>query len=116
MAGPEDIVLIEGVGGVMVPLNDRRTVLDWIEALGIPVLLVIGTYLGSISHTLTALTALRQRQIPIRALIINESEHSVAGTMDEMRIWTDAPLFFVKRRSIKNPSQVDELLPLMQSA
>src|SRR5580693_4571107 len=52
MAGPEDIVLIEGVGGVMVPLNDHRTVLDWIEALEVDVMLVTGSYLGTISHTL----------------------------------------------------------------
>ncbi|MGD9921277.1 MAG: dethiobiotin synthase, partial [Pseudorhodoplanes sp.] len=47
-------VLVEGVGGVMVPLDQDSTVLDWITELELPVLLVAGSYLGSISHTLTA--------------------------------------------------------------
>ncbi len=63
--GPEDIVMIEGVGGVMVPMDDHHTVLDWMEKTGIPVLLVIGSYLGTISHTLTALTVLEQRKIHV---------------------------------------------------
>lgn len=102
LQGAEDIILIEGVGGVMVPLNDRRMVLDWIEALGIPVLLVVGTYLGSISHTLTAVSALRQRHIPIQALLVNESENSsvsLSMTVDELRLWTEAPIVSVQRTS-----------------
>jgi len=54
-----DVVLIEGVGGIMVPLDDERTVLDWIVAAGAPVVLVVGDYLGTISHTLTAVEVLR---------------------------------------------------------
>jgi dethiobiotin synthetase len=66
-------LLIEGVGGVMVPLDDNRTVLDWISALNIPVLLIAGSYLGAISHTLTSLDVLRRSGIAIAAAIINES-------------------------------------------
>ncbi len=69
-------LLIEGVGGVMVPLDDRHTVLDWIEALDIPVLLVTGSYLGTISHTLTALHVLKRAGVQPSALIVNESEGS----------------------------------------
>lgn len=68
--------LIEGVGGVMVPLNDTHTVLDLMAALKIPVVLVAGTYLGTISHTLTAITALRARGIKLHALVLSESEES----------------------------------------
>ena len=74
--GPEDILLIEGVGGVMVPLTETKTVLDWIEAIGAPCLLVVGSYLGTISHTLTAVETLRQRRISIAGLVISESEES----------------------------------------
>jgi dethiobiotin synthetase len=71
--------LVEGVGGVMVPLNDRDTTLDWMVALGLPVILVVGSYLGTISHTLTALSVVRARGIRVRALVMNESaESSVA--------------------------------------
>lgn len=69
-----DLALIEGVGGLMVPLDGEKTVLDWIAASGAPVLLVVGDYLGTISHTLTAVELLRARGNPIAALIVNEGE------------------------------------------
>lgn len=75
-SGPNETLFIEGVGGVMVPLTDRHTVLDWMAALSLPALLVVGSYLGTISHTLTAALALQQRHIPIRAIVISESEDS----------------------------------------
>ncbi len=70
----EGTLFMEGVGGVMVPLDSRHTVLDWIAALDIPAILVAGTYLGTISHTLTALNALASRSIIVRAIVLNESE------------------------------------------
>lgn len=73
LAGPEEVTLVEGVGGVMVPLDDRHTVLDWIKALKIPALLVTGSYLGTISHTLTALLALQLAEIPVAGIVISES-------------------------------------------
>jgi len=68
-----EFVLIEGVGGVMVPLDPRHTVLDWMSALGAPVLLVAGSYLGTLSHTLTAAEALSRAGIRAQALVINDS-------------------------------------------
>ena len=67
------ISFIEGVGGIMVPLDDRHTVLDWISALRVPILLVAGSYLGTISHTLTALHVLAQRNLDIAAVVVSES-------------------------------------------
>ncbi len=66
-------MLIEGVGGVMVPLDDSRTVRDWIAALELPAVLVAGSYLGTLSHTLTACLALAAAGIPLRAIVISES-------------------------------------------
>jgi len=117
LQGSEDFIFIEGVGGVMVPLNDRRTVLDWIEALGIPALLVTGSYLGTISHTLTSISALKQRHIPIHAVIVNESEDSTVPlqtTVDELKLWIEAPLYPVTRRTGENEPDVPELRPLLQ--
>jgi dethiobiotin synthetase len=68
-----DRVLIEGVGGIMVPLDERHTVLDWMSALRLPVLLVAGSYLGTISHTLTALRVLAQRNLMVAAVAVSES-------------------------------------------
>ncbi len=69
-------LFIEGVGGVMVPLDARHTVLDWIAALAVPTIVVAGTYLGTISHTLTALDVLARRGIKVAALVLNQSTDS----------------------------------------
>jgi dethiobiotin synthetase len=71
-----DPLLIEGVGGVMVPLDDRHTVLDWMTALHLPVLLVAGSYLGTISHTLTAMDVLLRHDLATVAIVISESAGS----------------------------------------
>ena len=75
-AAQGDPLLIEGIGGAMVPLNERHTVLDWIAELGAPALVVTGSYLGTISHTLTTLAAIRARGVPIAGLVISESAES----------------------------------------
>lgn len=72
-ASDGELLLIEGIGGVMVPLTERETVADWIAALKMPALLVTGSYLGSLSHTLTALQALASHGITARAVVVSES-------------------------------------------
>ena len=72
-ASTRNILLIEGIGGIMVPLDAKHTVLDWMKALRIPVLVVAGSYLGTISHTLTALHVLAQRNLDIAGVVVSES-------------------------------------------
>ncbi|HET8920915.1 MAG TPA: dethiobiotin synthase [Xanthobacteraceae bacterium] len=72
----QEILLIEGVGGVMVPLDEQRTILDLMMALQLPLILVAGSYLGTISHTLTALDALFRRDLSVLATIVNETPGS----------------------------------------
>jgi dethiobiotin synthetase len=74
IAATEAPVVIEGVGGLMSPVTDEATNLDWIEALRIPVILVSGSYLGAISHALTAAEVLRLRNHDLRAVVVSESE------------------------------------------
>jgi dethiobiotin synthetase len=76
VAAANGILLVEGVGGIMVPLDGEHTVLDWMAALHIPVLLVVGGYLGTISHTLTALDVLGQRHLKVAAIVVSESERN----------------------------------------
>lgn len=75
-----DRLIIEGVGGLMVPLDETRTVLDWMLALdahiGIAPLLVVGSYLGTISHTLTTLAVMRANNLPPRVIVVSESENA----------------------------------------
>jgi dethiobiotin synthetase len=69
-------LLVEGVGGVMVPLDQNHTVLDWMAELNAPALLVAGSYLGSLSHTLTSRDAMRRRGVLLRAIVVNETPGS----------------------------------------
>jgi dethiobiotin synthetase len=67
------VVLIEGIGGIMVPLDGERTILDVMMALRVPLIVVTGSYLGSISHTLTALDSLFVREMNVLSVIVSET-------------------------------------------
>lgn len=99
----EDVLLIEGIGGAFVPIDDRRLVADWIRALDIPAILVVGSYLGTLSHTIATVTALKARDIRLAALVISESEESPVP-MEETaqtlrRFLPDVPLVRIPRVS-----------------
>lgn len=99
-AAAEDPLLIEGVGGAMVPLTDRETVLDWMAALRIPVLLVAGSYLGTISHTLTTLSVLRGAGLDIRAIVLSETPGSIVlleETRETVGRFAGTPVFTLRR-------------------
>ena len=98
---PDTFTLIEGVGGIMVPLNDKQTVRDWMVALELPVILVAGTYLGALNHTLSALEILRAAKLNVAAVIISESEAgvSLADTESTIRQFArDIPLIIAQPR------------------
>ena len=81
-AGRPENDLIEGVGGAMVPLNDTHTVLDWMQALNAPAIMVVGSYLGSISHSLTAAAMIHNAGLPLQAVIVSESVDSAVPLDD----------------------------------
>jgi len=70
------VLLIDGVGGIMTPLDERRTVLDVMMALRLPLILIAGSYPGAISHTLTALDSLFRRDMNVLATIVRETPGS----------------------------------------
>ena len=77
-----DILLIEGVGGIMVPLDEHRTILDVMMALRLPLILVTGSYRSTISHTLTALDSLFRRDMSVLATIVSETPGSTVALAD----------------------------------
>ena len=103
IAAPGRPLLIEGVGGVMAPLDERHTVRDWIAASGLPCVLVAGSYLGSLSHTLTALEALQNVGAGVTAIAVNESPDSAVAldaTLETLsRHAPDISLVAITRRS-----------------
>ncbi len=93
LAGDYAYVLLEGVGGLFVPLNDSTLVIDLIEAKNWPVILVTGPRLGSINHTLASLEALDRRNIGLAGLIYNLD----GSRATDPRIVDDSRLLFAEK-------------------
>lgn len=68
-------LIIEGAGGLMVPLNDKVLIIDLIKELDAEVVLVSQNYLGSINHTLLSIESLKTRNIKIAGIIFNGEQN-----------------------------------------
>lgn len=66
-----EVVLLEGAGGLFVPLQEEYTLLDYFTDVGWPVILVTSSRLGSINHTLASLEALRHRNLELAGVVYN---------------------------------------------
>lgn len=96
------LLVVESAGGIMSPLSEKTTMLDLAVALALPVILVAGSYLGTVSHTLTALAAMAARKIAPIAVVVSESEGAplLNETAEALRAFiTDAPVLVVPRGS-----------------
>ena len=76
LEAPSDALFIEAAGGVMAPINDRNLMINWAQQLQFPIILVVGSYLGTISHTLTAIDTIRSRGMTIASVVMSESNVS----------------------------------------
>ena len=96
-------LVIEGAGGLMVPLSEKELVIDLIEALQTEVVVVMRHYLGSINHSLLTLQALKSRKLNVKGIIIsgapNEqsekailsfSDYKIIGRIGEEKTFTKA--------------------------
>jgi dethiobiotin synthetase len=63
--------IVEGAGGLLVPVNESETMADWIGMLGLPVVVVARSGLGTINHTLLTLEALRSRRLRVAGVLMN---------------------------------------------
>ncbi|MDD5584346.1 MAG: dethiobiotin synthase [Candidatus Omnitrophica bacterium] len=72
-----DMVIVEGVGGALVPLNRKNLVIDIVKKLKLPVVVVAQNSLGAINHTLLTIEALRARKIKILGIIFNNTDNNV---------------------------------------
>ncbi|MGE5515724.1 MAG: dethiobiotin synthase [Bacteroidota bacterium] len=66
-----NVLVVEGAGGAMVPLNEMALTVDFMERLGLPAVVVARSGLGTINHTLMTLEVLRRRRIPILGVVMN---------------------------------------------
>lgn len=84
-----EVVLLEGAGGLMVPVTETLTTLEYVRACGYPLVLVTSGRLGSINHTLLSLLACRQYGVEVKAVIYNlypaEDEAITRNTLGYLR-------------------------------
>jgi dethiobiotin synthetase len=83
MSQSSDVMIIEGVGGIMVPMDEDHTVLDVAVALKIPAIVVARPGLGTINHTLLTVRALRSAGVQVAGVVVNRYPPDSAGIAEE---------------------------------
>ncbi len=99
-----DVVLLEGAGGLLVPLTEDTTFLDYLEKRGYPLILVSSPRLGSINHTLSALEVVRNRGMHLCGIVYNRFQET------DRRISEDSAEVF--SRSLKKYGFPDCVIPV----
>lgn len=74
----DNILVIEGAGGLMVPINENEMMIDMIEQWGAEVILVSQNYLGSINHTMLSCMALADRELKVLGIVYNGEDTLMA--------------------------------------
>ena len=107
-------LIVEGAGGLLVPINKKECIIDLIDSLKLEVILVSKHYLGSINHTLLSIEALNARDIPIKGLIFNgqpnyDTESIILSKSDLKMIGRIPTMKSVNKQSIKELASKIEL-------
>ena len=102
----KNTLIIEGAGGLMVPLNDEELIIDMIIKTDAEVVLVSSNYLGSINHTLLSAEVLRSRGIKVTGIIFNGSENN--ATEEAIQNFSGLPVLGRIGKEVKIDQQVIE--------
>jgi dethiobiotin synthetase len=78
LASLADVVVVEGVGGFMVPINREQTTADLAEGLGLPVLLVVGMRLGCLNHALLTSSAIAAKGLSLVGWVANQVDPAMS--------------------------------------
>lgn len=113
-----DLLVVEGAGGLMVPIQENRMMIDLVERLGYPVLLVGRTRLGTVNHTLLSVSALRARNIEIAGIVLSCSFPEAGPEEDYTprdiaRLVGDIPVLvlpFLNADDSKNPERIADVM------
>jgi dethiobiotin synthetase len=89
-------VIVESAGGLLVPINNRSTLLDVAQGLSLPVLLVSANRIGAINHTLLAVEALRRRNMSVIGVVFNDR-----SSIEDDRIRSDNPVTVHRHSGVK---------------
>jgi len=92
-AKENDVLVVEGVGGILVPLCRDLLLADFLTSLQLPVLIVAHSGLGTINHTLLTIEALRHRELPVLGVVFSDEKEGMAAddplVTDNMRTIAD---------------------------
>ena len=99
MSRDSDVMIVEGVGGLMVPIDERHTVLDMIQWLGLPAVVVTRPGLGTINHTVLTVNAAREAT-KVAGVVVNRYPAEAPGVAEETNLraierWGRVPLLCV---------------------
>jgi len=95
--------VVEGIGGLRVPLAEGREVIDLVADLGLPAIVVARSGLGTLNHTALTVEALERRDCPVHGIVLNEwagetvaerTNPDVIGEMTGLPVWTVPPVEF----------------------
>ncbi len=89
-AAPDTSFIVEGAGGVLVPINDTELMIDLIARLALPVVVVSRSTLGTINHTLLTLEALRRRSLTVAGVVLAGPPN--AGNREAIERYGSAPV------------------------
>jgi len=113
-----DPPVVEGIGGLRVPLADGREVIDLVSDLGLPVLVVARSGLGTLNHTGLTVDALQARGVPVHGIVLNEYEGASVAERTNPEVlerMTDLPVWTVPSLDLSEPTVavdgVSEALP-----
>ena len=102
----DEFLVVEGAGGIMVPLNRQHYMLDLIKSLDIPVLLVVDSQLGTINHTLLSLLQLRRCGIAIVGVVMNGPKNQ--GNRESLEFYGEVPILAeIEQLTDLNPASLE---------
>jgi dethiobiotin synthase len=101
-----ETIVIEGAGGVLVPINDSEFMIDLMRHLGAPAVLAARSSLGTINHTLLSLAALRRAELPIAGVVLigerNPDNRAAIETYGKVRVLGEIPpLAAIDRKALR---------------
>lgn len=107
-----DVTVVEGVGGWLVPLDEDQTVADLVQAMGLPVVLVVGMRLGCINHALLTAENIKQRGVPLLGWVANVMDPNMSHlheNIESIAQRIQAPLLdtieFINNPDVATPSR-----------
>jgi dethiobiotin synthetase len=100
MSADSDVMIVEGVGGLMVPMDEKHLVLDLARMLSAPAVVVARASLGTINHTLLTVRTLKEAGVRVAGVVVNQYPADLAGIAEEtnpreIEKWAKVPVLAI---------------------